>query len=372
MNIITPPVVCQSAWDICVVHTDRIIGNVNGGRHSRIDLTQRSGSGLFLFSGFCYNTTMKKLALYAFLAVCTYLAYIGISLALLPPVSDLADKKFSTTIQVKDWQGEYHPFVVGPKNPNWAPSGRIPPVMKWAVILAEDANFYKHEGFDVKAIKEAIKYDLEKKSLKRGASTITQQTAKNLFLSREKTITRKLKEIYLAYRMEQELTKGRIIEFYLNVVELGPMVYGIGHGSRYYFGKPASALTPRECAFLAAMLPGPRVAYNPYKNLGKVMKRSDMILKLLRQKGVLSEGEYQAALASDLNIAGMQRKVDQSVSTPPVFGSTSSARENSGTAPATPQDGKPAEQPAEARDAAGSEIRNDVTETKESTTPRQQ
>jgi monofunctional biosynthetic peptidoglycan transglycosylase len=206
--------------------------------------------------------------------------------------------------------------------------------MKWAVILAEDANFYKHEGFDVKAIKNAIKYDLEKKSLKRGASTITQQTAKNLFLSREKTVTRKVKEVYLAWRMEQELTKGRIIELYLNVVELGPMVYGIGHGSRYYFGKPASALTPRECAFLAAMLPGPRMAYNPYKNLGKVLKRSDMILKLLHQRGVLGEGEYQAAMTSELNIAGLQKKVDQSVSAPPVFASPSSSRLQPGDKPA--------------------------------------
>ena len=269
---------------------------------------------------------MKKLIFYTFLAVIAYLVYVAISLVLLPPVSTLADKKFTTTIQVKDWQGDYHPFVVGPKNRNWTPSSRIPAEMKWAVILAEDANFYKHEGFDVKAIKNAIKYDLEKKSLKRGASTITQQTAKNLFLSREKTITRKLKEIYLAYRMEQELTKGRIIEFYLNVVELGPMVYGIGHGAQYYFGKPASALTPRECAFLAAMLPGPRVAYNPYKNLGKVLKRSDMILRLLRQKGVLGEGEYQAALAQSPNVGRMQQKVDEVISAPPVFASPSSAR----------------------------------------------
>ncbi|MSN26164.1 MAG: transglycosylase [Geobacter sp.] len=270
---------------------------------------------------------MKKFIIYTALVIAAYLAYIAISLSLTPPVSDLADKKFNTTIQVKDWQGDYHPFVVGPKNRYWTPSSRIPAEMKWAVILAEDSNFYKHEGFDVKAIKNAIKYDLEKRSLKRGASTITQQTAKNLFLSREKTVTRKLKEIYLAYRMEQELTKGRIIEFYLNVVELGPMVYGIGHGSRYYFGKSPSELTPRECAFLAAMLPGPRLAYNPYKNLHKVVKRSDMILKLLRKNGVLTEGEYQAALTSELNIAGMQKKVDQSVSVPPAFTSTSSARQ---------------------------------------------
>jgi len=296
---------------------------------------------------------VKRILLLLLLVAGSYLAYIGISLALAPPVSDLADRKFTTTIQVKDWQGVYHPYVVGPKNRYWAPSARIPAEMKWAVILAEDSNFYSHEGFDVKAIKAAIKYDLEKKSLKRGASTITQQTAKNLFLSREKTITRKLKEIYLAYRMEQELTKGRIIELYLNVVELGPMVYGIGHGAQYYFGKPVSALTPRECSFLAAMLPGPRVAYNPYKSLGKVLKRSDMILGLLRKKGVLAEGEYQAALAEQPNIAGLQRKVDQSIATPPVFGSASSARPEAPEKPAAesleknPDPGKdvPKEQP---------------------------
>ena len=230
---------------------------------------------------------MKKLLYLAIGAVAAYGIYLAVSLMFLPSVAELKNRRTTMTIQVKDWHGEYHPFTVGPKNRYWTPSGSIPPEMKWAVILAEDANFYKHEGIDVKAIKNAIKYDLEKKSFARGASTITQQVAKNLFLSREKTISRKIKEIVLAKRMEEELTKGRIIELYLNVVELGPMVYGIGHGARYYFGKPASALTPRECAFLAAMLPGPRVAYNPYKNLGKVLKRSDMILRLLRGKGVI-------------------------------------------------------------------------------------
>jgi monofunctional biosynthetic peptidoglycan transglycosylase len=302
---------------------------------------------------------MKKIILYLSLVVLIYLVYIGISLALLPPVADLADRKYSTTIQVKDWQGDYHPFVVGPKNRYWTPSSRIPAEMKWAVILAEDANFYKHEGFDVKAIKNAIKYDLEKKSLKRGASTITQQAAKNLFLSREKTITRKLKEIYLAYRMEQELTKGRIIEFYLNVVELGPMVYGIGHGAQYYFGKPVSALTPRECAFLAAMLPGPRIAYNPYKNLGKVLKRSDMILRLLRKNGVLGEAEYQTALAQSPNVGRMQQKVDEIISTPPVFISPSSARNNPVEHNAeTADEKKPETEPATALPAVDPAVKN--------------
>jgi monofunctional biosynthetic peptidoglycan transglycosylase len=269
---------------------------------------------------------VKRVVLWIAAVMVLYLGYIAISLAFLPPVSDLKNRKTNMTIQVKDWQGEYHPYLVGPKNRNWTSSGNIPAEMKWAVILAEDSNFYKHEGVDVKAIKNAIKYDLEKKALARGASTITQQTAKNLYLSREKTFTRKLKELYLALRMEQELTKGRIVELYLNLVELGPMVHGVGHGSRYYFGKPPSAMTPRECAFLAAMLPGPRVAYNPYKNLDKVLKRSDMILGLLRKKGVLSEEEYRQALAEVPNVGRMQQKVDSSIQKPVVLENLSSAR----------------------------------------------
>ena len=150
--------------------------------------------------------------------------------------------------------------------------------------------------------------------------------AKNLYLSREKTITRKLKELYLAKRMEQELSKGRIIELYLNVIELGPMVYGIGHGAHYYFGKDASALSPRECAFLAAMLPGPRLAYNPYKNLGRVLQRSNMILRLLAGKGVLSQAEYQSALAESPNVGRLQKKVDESIKKVEVMANFSSAR----------------------------------------------
>lgn len=241
-----------------------------------------------------------------------YGAYIGVALYRLPSVTGLADDQMNLTIQVKDWHGKLHPFVVGPRNAWWTPSKSIPAEMEWAVIVAEDGNFYQHEGIDVKAIKNAIKYDLEKKRLARGASTITQQTAKNLFLSREKTITRKVEEVYIAKRMEQELTKGRILELYLNIVELGPMVYGIGHGAHYYFGKSAAVLTPRECAFLAAMLPGPQKVYNPYKHLDRVLKRSNMVLRLLREKGVLTQAEYRQAMAEVPDISGMQKKVDQS------------------------------------------------------------
>lgn len=300
--------------------------------------------------------------------VVLYAVYVGISLLTLPSVDSLKNRKLNVTIRVKDWKGNYHPLQVGPKNRYWTPLGAIPPEMKWAVILAEDANFYRHEGIDVKAIKEAIKHDLEKKRFERGASTITQQVAKNIFLSREKTITRKIKEVILARRMEEELTKGRILELYLNVVELGPMVYGVGHGARYYFGKPASALTPRESAFLAAMLPGPRVAYNPYRNLRKVVQRSNMILKLMRRKGILSDDEYRSALAQQPNIAGLQRKVEESIEKEAPFENMSSAAQS---APGADVEQLPTEQPTvqEATDAGALDTNNSPL-AKEKTMPQ--
>ncbi len=258
---------------------------------------------------------VKWIALIVAGIVTLYAASIAVTLLRhLPSVSALSDRRANLTIQVKDWKGKDHPFVVGPQNRYWTPSQDIPSEMKWAVIVAEDARFYKHDGIDVKAIKNAVRYDLEKKSFARGASTITQQVAKNLFLTREKSISRKIEEIGIALWMEHKLTKGRIIELYLNVVELGPMVYGIGHGAQFYFGKPASDLTPRECAFLAAMLPGPQVTYNPYRHLPRVLKRSDMILRLLRDRGVLSAEEYRVALAEVPDIRKMQKKVDESFS----------------------------------------------------------
>ncbi len=299
------------------------------------------------------SAAFKRLLLLLLILLTIAGGIIGFAFVSLPSVTPLKKRSFSMTIQVKDWQGNFHPLVVGPKNPSWVGGKSIPAEMKWSVILAEDANFYRHEGIDVKAIKKAIQYDLEQQSLARGASTITQQTAKNLFLSREKSLSRKVRELILAKRMEQELTKGRILELYLNVVELGPMVYGIGHGARYYFNKPASALTPRECSFLAAMLPGPRVAYNPYRDIDKVMHRSEMILKLLRKRGVLSEEEYRRAVAETPNIAGLQRKVDESIKKEEAFQNVSSAvRPEPGSEP-TSQEG-----------SAGSAERSTVAEPK--------
>ncbi|MHB1012394.1 MAG: monofunctional biosynthetic peptidoglycan transglycosylase [Desulfobacteria bacterium] len=243
-------------------------------------------------------------------------AWVGVSIFTLPSVAYLAKPGVSMTITVKDWQGRNHPFVVGPRNPRWTPYAALPAALKKAVVASEDANFYSHEGVDYEAIGEAIKADLQKGKFVRGGSTITQQVAKNLFLTREKTLIRKVKELVLARRMDDALSKSRILELYLNVVEFGPMVYGIGHAARYYFGKHPSALSVRECAFLASMLPGPKI-YNPYRKMDRVMRRSDRILRRMVVARMISREEYEAAISEVPNLEGLARKVEKTLETPP-------------------------------------------------------
>jgi len=217
--------------------------------------------------------------------------------ASLPDVAPLADRKANLTITVRDWQGNEHPFVLGPQNPDWTPLTTLPEELPWAVIVAEDANFYKHNGFDPEAIREALLYDLEQKRLALGASTITQQLAKNLYLSREKSFVRKLRELAIAWQLEQQLGKERILELYLNLVELGPLVHGVGAGTRYHFAKPASSLSPAEAAYLAAILPGPRVAYNPDRHPERVRRRAEKLLDYMQLRRKLDADSYQLALA---------------------------------------------------------------------------
>ncbi len=257
-----------------------------------------------------------KILLLLAAAVLAGAAWAVFSIATLPSVARLSSPRASMVITVKDWNRKDHPFVVGPRNPHWTPIDAIPPALNKAVVAAEDANFYAHEGVDYGAMKEAIRADLRKGKFVRGGSTITQQLAKNLFLTRERTVTRKIKEMILARRLDDALSKARILELYLNVVELGPMVYGVGHASRYYFGKPASSLTVRECAFLAAMLPGPKV-YNPYRKMDRVMKRSDRILRRMAAARMIAQGEYEAALAEVPNLSGMEKKVEKTLEAPP-------------------------------------------------------
>jgi monofunctional biosynthetic peptidoglycan transglycosylase len=158
------------------------------------------------------------------------------------------------------------------------PLSNMAPSVPRAVVAAEDARFYEHQGVDWQAAREALRRDWERRRPRLGGSTITQQLAKNLYLSSARTPWRKLREWAIARRLEQSLSKARILDLYLNVVEFGPRTYGVEAASRRLFGKPASAVTELEAATLAAMLPSPRV-YDPVRHPARVSRRAHRILR---------------------------------------------------------------------------------------------
>ncbi|MFA6955206.1 MAG: monofunctional biosynthetic peptidoglycan transglycosylase [Thermoanaerobaculia bacterium] len=176
----------------------------------------------------------------------------------------------------------------------WVSYERISPNLRRAVIVSEDSAFYEHEGVDVEELKKSFETNLEKGKLARGGSTITQQLAKNLYLSPSKNPWRKVKELLITRALERELTKKRILEIYLNVVEFGERVYGAEAASRYYFGKPASALGPSEAALLAGCLPNPR-KMNPGAPNRRLRSRQRIILSRMSRWGRYFEQQVLTA-----------------------------------------------------------------------------
>jgi monofunctional biosynthetic peptidoglycan transglycosylase len=170
----------------------------------------------------------------------------------------------------------------------WVPLSQISPYVIKAVIIAEDDKFWSHEGFDFDAIQKAIEKDLKQKKFKVGGSTISQQLAKNLFLSPSKNPVRKLKEAILTWRLERNLSKKRIIEIYLNVAEWGDGLFGVEAAAQRYFGKPAAGLSAMESARLAAVLPNPR-RYDPTGSGRYVAYRSELIYQIMVRRGIVIE-----------------------------------------------------------------------------------
>ncbi len=169
---------------------------------------------------------------------------------------------------------------------SWIPYWRISPYLIKAVLIAEDDKFWSHEGFDYEAIQKAIEKDLKAKKFKFGGSTITQQLARNLFLSPEKSLTRKISEAIITWRIERVLSKKRILELYLNVAEWGEGIFGAEAASRHYYGKSSSELSPEEAARLAAILPNPR-RYRPIGDQQYVINRSNLIYNIMIRRGIV-------------------------------------------------------------------------------------
>lgn len=166
----------------------------------------------------------------------------------------------------------------------WVGLAHISPNLRRATLVSEDSAFYEHEGVDMEQLKKSFEENLEKGKVARGGSTITQQLAKNLYLSPSKNPYRKVRELLIARSLEKHLTKERILEIYLNVVEFGERTYGAEAASRLYFGKSAGSLTPAEAALLAGCLPNPR-KMNPGTPNRTLLVRQKIILERMETWG---------------------------------------------------------------------------------------
>ena len=175
----------------------------------------------------------------------------------------------------------------------------VPPVMKQAILAAEDERFYQHGGIDTLGMLRAAIMNLTSGGKKQGASTITQQVARNFFLSSEKTYTRKLYEVLLSFKIEHNLTKDQILELYVNQIYLGQRAYGFAAAASIYFGKPLKDLTAAEAAMLAGLPKAPS-AFNPVVNPKRAKLRQQYVLRRMKEMGALDEKQHEAALKQTL------------------------------------------------------------------------
>ena len=229
----------------------------------------------------------RKRVLWGLLAAAS--AYLLYEFATWPDVAALAKKNPDTTAFIETYKAEQE--AAGKKAApawRWVPASRIAPATKRAVVCGEDLEFFSHDGFSAHEMKEALKDTFEDGKKLRGASTITQQLAKNLWLSPSRNPLRKIEEALLTRQLEKNLSKKRILELYLNVVEFGPGIYGVDAAARHYFGVSAEGLSEEQAAALAAGLPSPK-RWNPGAKNKTAEKRTRMILSRMAQAGWLRQ-----------------------------------------------------------------------------------
>ncbi len=203
--------------------------------------------------------------------------------------------------------GPQHPINVSPASPDFVALGDVPPLFVRTLLLAEDVGFYAHHGIDLRELPAALLTNWLRGGAARGASTLSQQLTKNLFLSRDKQIGRKLQELAITFLLESALGKDRILEIYLNIIEWGPDLRGLRPAARRYFNREPRELTPAEMAFLVAIIPGP-IKYQssfahgaPGPGLRSLI---DALLAKLRSVDAIGEEEYQRALDEPIIVAG--------------------------------------------------------------------
>ncbi len=223
----------------------------------------------------------------------------------MPPA--IARLRGDFTFTPDDGPGPHHPIDVSPASPDFIALRDVPPLFVRTLLLAEDTGFYGHRGIDLRELPTALLTNWSRGGAARGASTISQQLAKNLFLSRDKQLGRKLQELAITFLLESALGKDRILEIYLNIIEWGPDLRGLRSAARTYFGREPRALTPAEMAFLVAIIPAP-IKYQssfahgtPGPGLSSLV---DDLLAKLRSVDAIGEEEYRRALGEPIVVAG--------------------------------------------------------------------
>jgi hypothetical protein len=221
------------------------------------------------------------------------------------PLPSIERLKGSFDHRAQSRDGQTTLVRVAPESPDFVPLADVPPLLVRTLLIGEDANFYGHGGVDLKEVPVALARNLARGTFASGASTIPQQLAKNLFLSREKTVSRKLEELALALLLDSTLGKDRVLEIYFNVIEWGPRLYGLRPAASHYFGREPGELSPKQMAFLVALVPGPLKYQRSFA--GGVPTpfldgRMATLLARLHETGALTEEEYLTALDDPLEL----------------------------------------------------------------------
>ncbi|MGQ9525348.1 MAG: transglycosylase domain-containing protein, partial [Armatimonadota bacterium] len=234
-------------------------------------------------------------------SVLVVLAFWNVS-SLIPKIGAVAPVPTSESTRIYAANGELLAVVYGEENREYVPLKQIPKHLVDATIAAEDRRFREHSGLDFRGIARALIADIVNRDLSQGGSTITQQLARNLFLTRRKVFTRKVQEAILAIQIERRYTKDEILEMYLNQVFYGCGAYGVQAAARVYFNKPVSELTLPECALLAAIPRRPSY-YNPYHDRELAEKRRNLVLTQMAEMGMITSEEARKAKATPIELA---------------------------------------------------------------------
>ncbi|MCA9536559.1 MAG: transglycosylase domain-containing protein [Myxococcales bacterium] len=228
----------------------------------------------------------------------------GCEFVSVPALADLRRVQAPFRHEVQEPDGTMFSMTTGPGTANWVSIHAMSPYFIHAVLAHEDAGFFNHTGFSMLSVERALVRNLREGRFVLGASTISMQLAKNLFLNREKTLARKVQEALLTWWLETALTKKKLLELYLNIIEYGPGVYGIRHAARYYFGRDADELSPAESAFLACVLPAPKRMHSYYAQgrLGPSMRdRMARLMRHMRERGRMDQAALEYGLSELAN-----------------------------------------------------------------------